>query len=139
MVGGLKGYERKLKLSLDVTNPKWHPLHPPASFNISARRRKKILDKNKWFKKTADNDDDASIHQANTSDQQEDIPIHQQDNNTQQEDIHIHTDEEAIRDNYEESRHEEDINSRTHRGEDIINKINKDPIGHQKILRDTKK
>ena len=53
MVGGLKGYERKLKLSLDVTNPKWHPLHPPASFNISARRRKKILDKNKWFKKTA--------------------------------------------------------------------------------------
>ena len=51
MLGGLKGYECKLKLSLDTTNPKWHPLHPPAKYNITARRRKKILEKNNWFKK----------------------------------------------------------------------------------------
>ena len=53
MVGGLKGYERKLKLSKDFTNPKWQPLHPPASFNIQARRKKKILEKNNWFKKSS--------------------------------------------------------------------------------------
>ena len=28
-------------VSNDVTNPKWQPLHPPASFNIQARREKK--------------------------------------------------------------------------------------------------
>ena len=27
IVGGLTGYERKMKLSLDVANPKWKPLH----------------------------------------------------------------------------------------------------------------
>ena len=53
IIGGLKGYERKLKLSRDVTNPKWQPLHPPASYNIQGRRRKKILEKSNWFKKTS--------------------------------------------------------------------------------------
>ena len=57
LVGGLKGYERKLKLSLDVTNPKWQPLHPPATFNIQARRKKKVLEKSTWFKQSSRQED----------------------------------------------------------------------------------
>ena len=45
IVGGLTGYERKLSLSKDSNNPKWKPLHQPASFNIQARRRTKLLGK----------------------------------------------------------------------------------------------
>ena len=71
MVGGLKGYERKLKLSKDVTNPKWQPLHPPASFNIQARRKKKILEKNNWFKKTS------SLEEVKNNDEQ--IPFNQEE------------------------------------------------------------
>jgi hypothetical protein len=42
---------------LDVTNPKWQPLHPPATFNIQARRKKKLLEKNTWFKQTSRQED----------------------------------------------------------------------------------
>ena len=31
IIGGLKGYERLLSLSRDTKNPKWKPLHLPAS------------------------------------------------------------------------------------------------------------
>ena len=100
---------------------------------------------------TAKNEDDASIHlednsihQENTSIHQEDNSIHQEDNSIHQEDDHNHQpnssiqpEDEAVQNN-EENRHDESIKSRTHRGEDIINKLNKDPIGHQKILMDTK-
>ena len=39
IVGGLKGYERKLKLSRDINNPRWQPLHQGDNFNISGRRK----------------------------------------------------------------------------------------------------
>ena len=72
MVGGLKGYERKLKLSKDVTNPKWQPLHPPASFNIQARRKKKILEKNNWFKKTSSHEEEKTDAEQTPSYKEED-------------------------------------------------------------------
>ena len=33
IIGGLKGYERLLSLSLDTSNPKWKPLHMSAGWN----------------------------------------------------------------------------------------------------------
>ena len=67
-------------------NPRWHPLHPPANFNITARRRKTILLKKNWFKKTAKNYDDVSIHLEDASIHQEDTTIHQEDVSIHQED-----------------------------------------------------
>ena len=43
MIGGLKGYERKLALSHDISYPKWKPLHQGANYNASGRRKKKTL------------------------------------------------------------------------------------------------
>ena len=51
IVGGLKRYERKLKLSLDVANPRWKPLHQGDDYNVSGRNKKKILAKTSWFKR----------------------------------------------------------------------------------------
>ena len=45
VVGGLKGYERKLKLSKNKYNPKWRPLLQGDDYNISGRKKKKILAK----------------------------------------------------------------------------------------------
>ena len=57
IVGGLTGYERRLKLSLDKNNSKWRPLHEGALFNAGQRRKTKILAKNSWFKKRKPEDD----------------------------------------------------------------------------------
>ena len=56
LVGGLTGYERKLALSRDSKNPRWKPLHQPASFNAQARRRTRLLGKSNWFKRGRDED-----------------------------------------------------------------------------------
>ena len=38
IVGGLKGYEKLLSLSKDITNPKWKPVHMAAGWNARNRR-----------------------------------------------------------------------------------------------------
>ena len=58
IVAGLVGYERRLALSKDKTNCKWRPLHEGARFNATGRRNKKLLAKNNWYKRKAE---DASI------------------------------------------------------------------------------
>ena len=58
IMGGLTGYERKLALSLDRTNPKWKPLHQGAKFNSTGRKIKKTLAKTNWFKKRKAMEDD---------------------------------------------------------------------------------
>ena len=50
IVGGLKGYERLLSLSKDIHNPKWKPLHMPASWNNRNRRIAKMTAKTTWYK-----------------------------------------------------------------------------------------
>jgi hypothetical protein len=50
IVGGLKGYERLLSLSLDKTSPRWKPLHVPGSWNASNRRMAKQKSRSSWFK-----------------------------------------------------------------------------------------
>ena len=57
VIGGLTGYERRLQLSKNKTNPKWRPLHEGAHFNVVGRRKKKMLAKSEWFKKKRENDD----------------------------------------------------------------------------------
>ena len=50
IIGGLKGYERLLSLSLDTSNPKWKPLHMSAGWNERNRRIAKQRVKNGWYK-----------------------------------------------------------------------------------------
>ena len=50
IIGGLKGYERLLSLSLDTENPKWKPLHMAAGWNEKNRRIAKQRAKNEWYK-----------------------------------------------------------------------------------------
>ena len=57
IVGGLTGYERKMILSKDRSNPKWKPLHQGAKFDASGRRKRKLLAKKNWFKKRKEDDD----------------------------------------------------------------------------------
>ena len=57
IMGGLTGYERKLALSKDRSNPKWKPLHQDAKFNTTGRKRKKMLAKKNWFKKRKEIDE----------------------------------------------------------------------------------
>ena len=70
IVGGLKGYERKLKLSLDLDNPRWKPLHQEDDYNISGRNKKKILAKTSWFKRKRDDEDDGEGRQSKSSRQE---------------------------------------------------------------------
>ena len=58
MMGGLKGYERKLNLSRDHSNPKWNPLHEGAKSNVTGRRHKKIMSKSNWFKRSGSNQEE---------------------------------------------------------------------------------
>ena len=48
------GYERRLALSKDKTNLKWRPLHEGAKFNATGRRNKKLMARNNWYKRKAD-------------------------------------------------------------------------------------
>ena len=50
IIGGLKGYERLLSLSRDTKNPKWKPLHLPASWNSRNRRIAKLRTRDNWYK-----------------------------------------------------------------------------------------
>ena len=50
IVGGLKGYERLLSLSLDTKNPRWKPLHLSAGWNARNRRIAKLRSKTSWYK-----------------------------------------------------------------------------------------
>ena len=50
IIGGLKGYERLLSLSKDITNPRWKPLHMAGSWNARNRRMAKLKSKNNWYK-----------------------------------------------------------------------------------------
>ena len=50
LIGGLKGYERLLSLSLDTKNPKWKPLHMSATWNVRNRRIAKQRSKTSWYK-----------------------------------------------------------------------------------------
>ena len=56
LVGGLTGYERKLALSRDTNNPKWKPIHQPASTNAQDKRRTTLLGKSNWFKRSREDD-----------------------------------------------------------------------------------
>jgi hypothetical protein len=67
IVAGLKGYERKLKLSRDLTNPRWKPLHVPTSFNATARRHQKLLAKGNWFKKRKSSEDEEDQPEQSSS------------------------------------------------------------------------
>jgi len=49
IIGGLKGYERILSLSLNVNNPRWKPLHMAAGWNSRNRRVAKQRSKNNWY------------------------------------------------------------------------------------------
>ena len=58
LVGDLKGYERKLALSIkDRSNQRWKPLCPCSKFNAKARAKKKIMAKTNWFKRGRQEDD----------------------------------------------------------------------------------
>lgn len=46
----MKGYDRMLSVSRDKTDPKWKPIHVPASFKSRERRISKLLVKTNWFK-----------------------------------------------------------------------------------------
>ena len=50
LIGGLKGYERLLSLSLDTKNPKWKPLHMSATWNARNRRMAKQRSRTSWYK-----------------------------------------------------------------------------------------
>ena len=50
IIGGLKGYERLLSLSLDVNNHRWKPLHMAAGWNSRNRKVAKQRTKNNWYK-----------------------------------------------------------------------------------------
>ena len=50
IIGGLKGYERLLSLSMDKKNPKWKPLHMAAGWNARNRRIAKQRSKTSWYK-----------------------------------------------------------------------------------------
>ena len=63
VVGGLKGYERKLELSRNKANPKWRPLHQGDDYNVSGRHKKKILAKTSWFKRKRDEEDEGEGRQ----------------------------------------------------------------------------
>ena len=54
IVGGLKGYERLLSLSKDLSNPKWKPLHLAAKWNPRNRRIAKQLAKTNWYKEKSE-------------------------------------------------------------------------------------
>ena len=43
----MKGYDRMLSVSRDKTDPKWKPIHVPASFKSRERRISKLLAKRK--------------------------------------------------------------------------------------------
>ena len=58
MMGSLKGYDWKLNLSRDQSNPKWKPLHEGANFNATGRRNKKIVSKSNWFKRGGSDQDE---------------------------------------------------------------------------------
>ena len=80
MVGGLMGYEWKMKLSRDVTNQKWQPLHPPARFNITTSRKNMILGKNNWFKRTSSQEEMTSSQQEDPSNPLEGEAGHEEEN-----------------------------------------------------------
>jgi hypothetical protein len=50
IVGGLKGYERMLSVSLDKDSPNWKPLHLPTSYKAKERKVVKMMAKTNWFK-----------------------------------------------------------------------------------------
>ena len=51
VVAGLKGYEKRLTLSkLAEGDPKFAPLHQPASYKRNGRAKAKALQKKRWFK-----------------------------------------------------------------------------------------
>ena len=50
IIGGLKGYERLLSLSKDMTNPRWKPLHMAGSWNARNRRMAKLRSRDNWYK-----------------------------------------------------------------------------------------
>ena len=50
VIGGLTGYERKVSISKDRSNPRWRPLHDSAASSSGRRSRKKLLAKTNWFK-----------------------------------------------------------------------------------------
>ena len=54
LIGGLKGYERLLSLSMDKKNPKWKPLHMAAGWNARNRRIAKQRSKASWYKGKAE-------------------------------------------------------------------------------------
>jgi hypothetical protein len=51
IVSGLTGYERRLALSRNKESVKWRPLHEGAKYNAKARRNKKMISKNNWYKR----------------------------------------------------------------------------------------
>ena len=90
IVGGLKGYERLLSLSKDVKNPRWKPLHMPASWNARNRRVAKMSAKTSWYKgkkevelpsSQLEGNDEPSSHQDESSrmEGREDTSSHQEE------------------------------------------------------------
>ena len=50
-----------------MANPRWKPLHVPASFNATARRHQKLLAKGNWFKKRKSPEDDEDQPEQSSS------------------------------------------------------------------------
>ena len=68
IVGGLKVYERLLSLSKDVHNPKWKPLHMPASWNARNGRMVKMSANTTWYKGKRDVDPPTTSSQVEDED-----------------------------------------------------------------------
>ena len=98
IIGGLKGYERLLSLSLDVNNPRWKPLHIAAGWNSRNRRVAKQRTKNNRYKGKTEVEPPTSpkqeIEATRFSIHQEDPSGHQEDPSIQQEDQSIHQEDQ---------------------------------------------
>ena len=81
MTDRLKGYEIKLNVSRDYSNPKWKPLHEGANFNATGRRHKKIVSKSNWFKRRGSSKEEEPARtrvKPQTPNSNEEVSIHQE-------------------------------------------------------------
>ena len=92
IVGGLKGYERLLSLSKDMTNPRWKPLHLSAGWNPKNRRVAKLRAKNNWYRGKTEVEHPSSPQQEQKSSK---FSIHKGDLSNYQEEHSIQQEEQV--------------------------------------------